>query len=167
MARCQPKRCPETGKYLKNGQAAKRGLNRVIADAAWGELKFKTKAVAAKLGLIVAEVDPKFSSQQCSCCGYTSSLNRDKEKFLCEECGFLSDADVQASSNLLKRGLKILGISPSQLRQVLPKVTLKESEKETSLGLPDEPKNPQQLCLFEWRDSRVIGCSDSATIASV
>ncbi len=166
MARCKPKKCPETGKYLKNGQAAKRGLNRVIADAAWGELKLKTKAVAAKLGLIVAEVDPKFSSQQCSCCGYTSPLNRDKEKFLCEECGFLEDADVQASSNLLKRGLKILGISPSQLRQVLPKVTLKESEKETSLGLPDEPKNPQQLCLFEWRDSRVIGCSDSATIAS-
>ena len=161
MARCKPKRCPETGKYLKNGQAAKRGLNRVIADAAWGELKLKTKAVAAKLGLIVAEVDPKFSSQQCSCCGYTSPLNRDKEKFLCEECGFLEDADVQASSNLLKRGLKILGISPSQLRQVLPKVTLKE----ISSGLLDEPKNPRQLCLFEWRDSQVTDYLDSATIA--
>ncbi|MDJ0578023.1 MAG: zinc ribbon domain-containing protein [Xenococcaceae cyanobacterium MO_234.B1] len=124
-------------------------------------MKLKTKAVAAKLGLIVAEVDPKFSSQQCSCCGYTSPLNRDKEKFLCEECGFLEDADVQASSNLLKRGLKILGISPSQLRQVLPKVTLKE----ISSGLLDEPKNPRQLCLFEWRDSQVTDYLDSATIA--
>ncbi len=180
MARCKPKKCPETGRYLKNGQAAKRGLNRVIADAAWGELKLKTKAVAAKLGSIVVEVDPKFSSQQCSCCGYTSPLNRDKEKFLCEECGYIADADVQASQNLFNRGLKILGISPSQLREVLPKVTLRSSEKrmrpsrrctaartrtkqKTSLGLPDEPKNLLQLCLFEWRNGQVTGCSDSAT----
>ncbi len=143
MARCKPKKCPETGKYLKNGQSRKRGLNRVIADAAWGELKLKTKAVAAKLGLLVAEVDPKFSSQQCSCCGYISPLNRDKEKFLCEECGYFSDADIQASSNLLNRGLKILGISPSRLQGVPSKVTLRSSESKTSLGLPYEPKNPR------------------------
>ncbi|MDY6897106.1 MAG: transposase [Cyanobacteriota bacterium] len=160
MARCKPKRCPETGKYLKNGQAAKRGLNRVIADAAWGELKLKTKAVAAKLGLIVAEVDPKFSSQQCSCCGHIDKANRDKERFLCTECGYVEDADVQASLNLLGRGLKQLGISPTQLRAVRPKVTLKE----TSLTLVDEPKNPQQLRLFEWRDGQVTGYSDSASI---
>ncbi|HAA32872.1 MAG TPA: transposase, partial [Cyanobacteria bacterium UBA8553] len=30
MARCKPKVDPETGKYLKNRQAQKRGLNRVI-----------------------------------------------------------------------------------------------------------------------------------------
>ena len=165
MARCQPQKCPETGKYLKNGQAAKRGLNRVIADAAWGELKLKTKAVAAKLGLIVAEIDPKFSSQQCSCCGYISPSNRDQEKFLCEECGYLEDADIQASFNLLTRGLKTLGISPSQLRGVPSKVTLKESNKETSPRLLGEPKNPQQLCLFEWRNGRAIDYSDSPSIA--
>ncbi len=180
MARCKPKKCPETGKYLKNSQAAKRGLNRVIADAAWGELKLKTKAVAAKLGLIVAEVDPRFSSQQCSCCGHIDKASRDKERFLCTECGYVEDADIQASLNLLNRGLKTLGISPSQLRGVPSEVkdamseassdisavrTLKESEKETSSGLPDEPKNPRQLTLFEWRDGQVTGYSDSATIA--
>ncbi len=165
MARCKPKKCPDTGKYLENGQAAKRGLNRVIADAAWGELKLKTKAVAAKLGLLVVEVDPRFSSQQCSCCGYTSPRNRDKEKFLCEECGYLADADVQASQNLLHRGLKILGISPTQLRGVPSEVTLRSSAKKTSSGLPDEPKNPLQLCLFEWRDGQVTDHSESSTIA--
>ncbi|MGK7947855.1 MAG: RNA-guided endonuclease InsQ/TnpB family protein [Xenococcaceae cyanobacterium] len=161
MARCKPKKCPETGKYLKNNQAQKKGLNRVIADAAWGELKLKTKAVAAKLGLIVAEVNPRFSSQQCSCCGHIDKANRDKERFLCTECGYVEDADIQASLNLLDRGLKQLGISPTQLRQVLPKVTLKD----TSSGLPDEPKNPRQLCLFEWRDGQVTDYLDSATIA--
>ncbi len=161
MARCKPKRCSETGKYLQNGQAAKRSLNRVIADVAWGKLKLKTKAVAAKLGLIVAEVDPRFSSQQCSCCGHIDKANRDKERFLCTECGYIEDADIQASLNLLDRGLKQLSISPTQLRQVLPKVTLKE----ISPRLLGEPKNPQQLCLFEWRDGRVTDYLDSATIA--
>lgn len=160
MARCKPKRS-ETGKYLKNNQAQKKGLNRVIADAAWGELKLKTKAVAAKLGLIVVEVDPKFSSQQCSCCGHIDKANRDKERFLCTQCGYIEDADIQASFNLLDRGLKQLGISPTQLRAVRPKVTAQD----ISSGLPDEPSNPQQLTLFEWRNGRVIGCSDSASVA--
>ena len=162
MARCKPKKCPITGKYLKNGQAAKRGLNRVIADAAWGDLKLKTKAVAVKLGLVVVEIDPKLTSQMCSCCNYVSPTNRDKEKFLCEECGYFCDADTQASYNILNRGLKTLGISQSQLRGVPSKVTLTE----TSPRLLSEPKNPRQLSLFEWRDGRVTGYPDSATIAS-
>jgi len=137
MARCKPKKCPETGRYLSNNQAAKRGLNRSIADAAWGELKLKTKAVAAKLGLIVTEVDPKFSSQECSYCGHIDKTNRDKERFLCTECNYLEDADIQASYNLFNRGLKQLGISSTQLRAVRPKVTAKE----TSLTLVDEPSN--------------------------
>jgi putative transposase len=154
MARCKPKVDPTTGKYLKNGQAQKKGLNRAIADAAWGELKLKTKAVAAKLGAIVHEVNPQHTSQQCNCCGYVSPTNRKDEKFLCEQCGYLEDADLQASKNILERGLKNLGIDPSQLRVVHPKVTLMESDKETSSGLPDEPENPVELTLFDleqWR----------------
>lgn len=153
MARCKPKKCSKTGKYLRNNQAQKKGLNRVIADAAWGELKLKTKAVAAKLGLIVTEVDPRFSSQQCSCCGHIDPENRDKEKFLCIECGYLEDADVQASYNILQRGLEQLKISPTQLRAVCPKVTATEK----SPTLVSEPSNPQQLTLFEWKEDREIG----------
>ena len=158
MARCKPLKCPDTGKYLKNNQAQKKGLNRAIANAAWGELKLKTKAVAAKLGLIVTEVNPRFSSQQCSFCGHIDKANRDKERFLCTECGYLEDADIQASRNLLNRGLKQLGIDPNQLRAVRPKVTLKDScaSQETSPTLVSEPKNPRQLTLFEWREDRVI-----------
>ncbi len=163
MARCQLKQ-DASGKYLKNNQAQKRGLNRVIADAAWGELKLKTKAVAAKLGLIVTEVDPRFSSQRCSCCGHTDKANRDKERFLCIECGYIEDADVQASFNLLDRGLKQLGIDPNQLRAVRPKVkdampgiSALRTAKEISLALADEPSNPRQLSLFEWREDLAMG----------
>lgn len=155
IKRCKPKQ-DENGKYLRNGQSAKKGLNKVIAEAGWGELKLKTKVVAEKLGLIFTEVNPRFSSQECNCCGHVSKANRKKERFLCEVCGYIEDADTQASYNLLDRGLKQLGINPNQLRAVRPKVTLKESceSQETSLRLLDEPKNPcqyKQLILFEWR----------------
>jgi putative transposase len=156
MARCKPKVDPETGKYLKNRQSQKRGLNRAIADAAWGELKQKVKVVAAKSGVLVHEINPKQTSQECSCCGYISPTNRDKEKFLCESCGWVADADIDAAVVIRQRGLAELGIN-IPLPVVHGKVTLKElvARQGLSVGLPTEPENPQmdweQLSLFEWR----------------
>ncbi len=165
MARCKPNPDTLTGKYLKNGQARKRGLNRVIADAAWGELKQKTRVVAEKWNTIVCDIPPMFSSQECHKCGYISPKNREGEKFLCERCQHMEDADSQASQVLLLRGLKFLGIDPLQLCGVPAKVTSTESKMETSSALVDEPRNPQpieyvQLNLFdcnEWRVDQATG----------
>jgi IS605 OrfB family transposase len=57
---------------LHNRQAQKAGLHRAIGDAAWGELKQKVKQVAAKSGVLVHEINPKHTSQECRCCGYIS-----------------------------------------------------------------------------------------------
>ncbi len=155
-ARCKPKVDPQTGAFLHNGQAAKSGLNRAILDASWYGLGQKVKAVAAKSGTIILDVPPKHSSQECHQCGYVSPTNRDKEKFLCESCGYYADADVQASCVLLARGLKELGIQ-QQLCGVPAKVTPKPEVtgcKEVSAVIPVEPGNPRQLTLFdliEWR----------------
>jgi putative transposase len=151
MARCKPKIDPETGRYLHNGQAAKRGLNRVIADAAWGELKQKVIAVAAKSGVLVHSINPRHTSQECSQCGYKSPNNRSGEKFLCESCGHIADADIDAAVVIRQRGLKELGISLPLLG-----VPQKVTPTEISMGLPVEPGKPQkykQLSLFEWRES--------------
>ena len=51
--RCKPNR--QQGRFLPNGQSAKRGLNRSISDAAWGELNQKVDWVAAKQGKPVSE----------------------------------------------------------------------------------------------------------------
>lgn len=48
--------------------------------------------MAAKSGVIVYEVNPRHTSQMCSECGYISLTNRDKERFICENCGFVADA---------------------------------------------------------------------------
>lgn len=153
MARCKPKVCPETGKYLHNRQAQKSGLNRVIGDAAWGELKQKVKQVAQMSGVLVHEINPKHTSQECSCCGYISLTNRDKEKFLCESCGWVADADIDAAVVIRRRGLEELGINLPSLPGV-PRKDSKSTPTETSSTLVDEPGNPQQyiqLSLFEWR----------------
>jgi len=153
IARCKPKVDPETGKYLHNRQAQKSGLNRAIGDAAWGELKQKVKSVAAKSGVLVHEINPKYTSQECSCCGYVSPTNRSGEKFLCESCGWVADADIDAAVVIRRRGLEELGINLPSLPGV-PRKDFKSTPKETSSTLVDEPGNPrqfQQLELFEWR----------------
>ena len=145
ISRCQPKVDPVTGQYLKNGQAAKAGLNKAIADSAWYSLRQKTKHQAAKLGNIVIEVDPKYTSQECAECHHISSANRDKEKFVCEQCeqcGHADDADVNGAINQAHRGKQKLGTD--SLRVVSPKVTLKEAAAtpRASSVSREEPRNP-------------------------
>merc|ERR1712054_190116 len=154
IKKCRAKQ-DENGKFLKNGQSAKRALNRLIRDCSWGNLIEKIESVAAKFGSICLKVNPKFTSQKCSHCGHIQKENRNKERFLCLNCGFLADADVQASVNIGTKGLETLGISQSRLLMVNQKVTPKpeltgSSHRETSVSLEIEPGNPQQLSLFEW-----------------
>ncbi|MEG4628059.1 hypothetical protein QUB56_00110 [Microcoleus sp. AR_TQ3_B6] len=59
MKRCKPV-ASETGRFLPNGQAAKRGLNRSIADACWYALTQKLEYVAAKSGKKLYRVDREF-----------------------------------------------------------------------------------------------------------
>lgn len=169
IKRCKPKQ-DEKGKYIKNNQSAKRALNRLIRDCSWGELKLKIQSVAEKFGCIVLEVNPQFTSQTCSHCGYVDSANRNKEKFVCTNCGFIADADNQASVNIGMKGLEILGISQSKLLVEHQKVTAKSEltdsrNREKSMTLVVEPSNPVQLSLFQWSNGQVIGCSESPTIA--
>jgi len=46
-SRCKPRVDPVSGRYIKNGQAAKSALNKAISDAAWYSLRQKTLHQAA------------------------------------------------------------------------------------------------------------------------
>ncbi|NEQ86877.1 MAG: IS200/IS605 family element transposase accessory protein TnpB [Moorea sp. SIO2I5] len=121
-SRCKPKK-NESGGYNPNGQSAKRALNRAISDAAWGELIQKIEVVAAKSGIPVIKVNPRHTSQRCPKCHHVSAENRKKEKFVCTNCGHYNDADVNGAVNIKMRGLKELGIDPTQLPLVRGEVT--------------------------------------------
>jgi putative transposase len=89
-----------------------------------------------------------------------SPQNRDKEKFVCENCGHHEDADTQAGRVLAQRGKDKLGIDT--LRVVSPKVTTKPEltgsrRRKVSLALAGESGNPSkikyvQLELFDFKE---------------
>jgi putative transposase len=97
-----------TGRLLKNGQSIKKGLNRSISDASWGELIFKIEYLAAKQGKIVIKVNPKYSSPECRNCGHIDKSNRDGEKFICAECGYHEHADIGAAKTIRDRALEMV-----------------------------------------------------------
>lgn len=82
--------------------SAKAGLNRSILQQSWGKffelLEYKLKRNGGKL----VRVDPKYTSQKCSCCGHVSKENRQSQaKFECVRCGTQKNADFNASINIL------------------------------------------------------------------
>ena len=48
----------------------------------------------------VKYVDPRYTSQKCSACGFTDKNNRHKHKFVCIHCGHTCDADLNAAVNI-------------------------------------------------------------------
>ena len=48
-------------------------------------------------------VEPRYTSQTCPCCGNVDKGNRDGVLFRCTSCGYESNADLNASINILNR----------------------------------------------------------------
>lgn len=55
-------------------------------------------------GIYFNKVDPAYTSQTCSSCGFKHRDNRQGEKFLCLECKNALDADYNAAKNILALG---------------------------------------------------------------
>ena len=53
--------------------------------------------------LFVDFVSPAYTSQRCSCCGFTHKDNRDGKAFVCQKCGYEVDADYNAAKNIAVR----------------------------------------------------------------
>jgi putative transposase len=132
-AKCKPK--PDDvkqGRFLKNGQSAKRGLNRSISDASWGTLIEKIQYAAAKSGRRFFKVDPKNTSRTCSKCGVVDALSRFGEKFVCTSCGHEAHADKQAANNVKTRAVQQNGLTIKKIKKVRR-----------------DSAEPKQLALFE------------------
>jgi len=57
-------------------------------------------------GLTIQQVNPKYTSQRCSTCGFTHEANRSsQDSFCCQDCGYENHADYNAAKNI---GLKLL-----------------------------------------------------------
>ena len=68
-------------------------------------LMYKLKNTCEENGVLLHYVEPAYTSQTCSKCGYVDKKSRDGESFKCQHCSFEIDADLNASINILHRGV--------------------------------------------------------------
>jgi putative transposase len=99
----------------RKGVATKSGLNREILAQGWGMLFLFLAYKCIKLGKTFLKVDPKYTSQTCSWCGYQAKENRESQaEFHCKKCGTHLNADHNASLNILERGKNSLLLGARQ-----------------------------------------------------
>lgn len=61
---------------------------------------------ARRAGVPLVVVDPAYTSQTCSACGYVDKRNRvDQATFICWSCGVVASADHNAAVNIARRGV--------------------------------------------------------------
>jgi IS605 OrfB family transposase len=87
--------------------AQKRGLNRAINDKGWNGLELALCSVARTTGTTIVKVNPAYTSQRCSACGFVTEGNRDSQAaFSCKAlgCGYRDHADVNAARNIKAAG---------------------------------------------------------------
>lgn len=78
-----------------------RRLNRILARSGRKVIREKLKDLQDRFGITFAEVNPAYSSQTCSGCGFVAKANRKSQsKFSCRSCGHEINADVNAARNL-------------------------------------------------------------------
>ena len=88
---------------------AKRGLNRSIQDASWGNFVHWLNVKAEEAGREVIEVDPHNTSQICSGCGTKVRKDLSVRVHDCPHCGLILDRDINAARNILRLGLSLRG----------------------------------------------------------
>lgn len=135
-AKCKPK--PDdvkVGRFLNNGQSAKRGLNRSISDASWGTLIDKIEYAAAKSGKNFFKVPAKNSSRTCLKCDAVDGASRFGERFVCTSCGHVAHADKQAARVIRYRAIENNGLT----------ILVRRKPRKVRQDLPE----PKQLSLFE------------------
>ena len=72
---------------------------------AFFQLRSFVEYKSALAGVPVVAVDPRYTSQTCSVCGHCEKANRvTRDSFLCQHCGYSSNADLNSARNLAGLG---------------------------------------------------------------
>jgi putative transposase len=80
-------------------------IAKSIQDAAWSELFRQLTYKAEWAGRKLVIVNPAYTSQTCSKCGYIQKMPLNKRMYCCPKCGQQIDRDHNAAINILRLGL--------------------------------------------------------------
>lgn len=80
-------------------------LAKSISDAAWSMFRQVLAEKAESAGRKVVNVNPAYTSQDCSGCGYRAKKKLSERWHYCPQCGLSLDRDTNAARNLLKIGM--------------------------------------------------------------
>lgn len=94
-----------------------RSLHKSIGDAAWNQLVQYTRYKAVKAGRECVLVDPRGTTQECSGCGEVVPKDLSVRVHECPHCHCVLDRDLNASLNVLARGLASIGADTSATRR--------------------------------------------------
>jgi putative transposase len=87
--------------------------NRALLEVSPRMIRSMLEYKSLWYGSMLVVVDPAETSQECHACGVLDAASRiSRSKFVCTSCGVISDADVNAARNILRRGLEPTGGLP-------------------------------------------------------
>ncbi len=101
-----------------------------IADASWGKLAMYLHYKAESAGCVVQDVDPAYTTRDCSFCGHRNpKLPLWQRKFCCEECGKELPRDYNSAKVVLARGKELASMEKAtNTEQLVQQVVSMKSE---------------------------------------
>jgi putative transposase len=85
-------------------------LAKSISDASWYQFTQWLDYYGKIWDKAVVAVSPNYTSQDCSNCGHRTKKSLSTRTHSCSVCGFEICRDTNAAINILKKGMKVLGI---------------------------------------------------------
>ena len=76
-------------------------VSRYLTHWGYPEILSKLDRLCEEQGVLVRTVNPTYTSQRCSECGWTCKSNRKGKTFSCVKCGLILDADINGSRNIV------------------------------------------------------------------
>jgi putative transposase len=87
-----------------------RHLAKSISAASWGLFLSWVRSYGLLHGIPVVAVSPRFTTQDCSGCGFRVKKTRSMRTHVCPECGLVLDRDWNAALNILLAALAELAV---------------------------------------------------------
>lgn len=126
------------GTIANHGRMVKQksGLNKSILDQGWGMFRqFLAYKLRYNYGTELIQINPQYTSQKCSSCGYVHSDNRKNQaEFKCVSCNFAINADINASFNIRTAGLAEIACGVDGVHSI-QNATMKQEPTELAISL--------------------------------